>query len=347
MLRHGLRARLGRPRSRLVVPFTVLAMLVGGLCAAAAGARLGWGGSTGLSAHQISQAQQIEPLAQIMKTPTNVGHRTGTPAWFVDYLSIPVWDTPVVVLPSDTTTAITGPTYVRWWFAPAPVEQDGVGGLTSAWPASTVREFLDAQRARLAGLGWTVTDSTLTATGATLTVRNGDLIADLVTFSAQPATVVYLGPVNETETFAGANRNARVVNGYTPGPNGYAVMAYRATPTTVRVFAVLAGLLGAVLTYLLIGWLNRRTGRLSTAYQRALMAGLALAAALAAPAAAVCAVGLWMAVRQHSGVPIRYWGSFTTGDVRAAALAAAIVLAVTVAGALLARPPRPAPEVAR
>ena len=55
LLRHGLRARLGRPRSRVVVPLTIMAMLVGGLSAAAAGARAAWGASTGLTARQTAE----------------------------------------------------------------------------------------------------------------------------------------------------------------------------------------------------------------------------------------------------------------------------------------------------
>ncbi|HKD97359.1 MAG TPA: hypothetical protein VKB69_07100, partial [Micromonosporaceae bacterium] len=170
LLRHGLRARLGRPRSRLVVPATVVAMLVGGLCAAAAGALVGWGGSTGLSNRQMAEAGRIGPVPMFGQAPMGAfspeESRAGTPAWSAGYLS-------TVVSGTQTMVQLSGPVVVF--------------GVQPAVPQSrVVRELVDRERARLAETGWTVTSETVTGTDTTMTVRKGDLAAELRTYSTAP-----------------------------------------------------------------------------------------------------------------------------------------------------------------
>lgn len=324
LLRHGLRTRLGRPRGRLVVPLTVLAMLIGGLCAAAGGARAAWGASTGLSARQLAEARHLTAAHWMLGSATDHS-RHGAPRWFAGYLSMPAWDIPVTVVMSSGT---------------------GAGGPAPTSPRPNIRELVAEQRAALVGTGWTVTNVAITGAGATMTVRNGDLLGHLAATPEGSGQVVYLaGPGDITQTVADATYVT--FDGQTPAtPPGFAALAYRTTPASVPVFMGLAGLLGAALTYLLIGWVNRRAGRLAAWPRRVITAGLALTAALAAPAAAVCGAGLWTALRHHGDMPIRYWGGFVTGDVRIAALAAAILLVATVAGAALGRPAPPAAEVA-
>jgi hypothetical protein len=341
LLRHGLRARLGRPRSRLVVPFTVLAMLVGGLCAAAAGARAGWGGSTGLSAQQIAEINQLAPTPR----PRVIGivdNWDATPTWLGDYLSMPEWGTSanVVQWNIDATTR-----------EPTPVPS-----------GPTPRELVAEARARLAGSGWTVASQTITDTTAVMMLRSADLVARVGAFSDW---VMYSYQRDSGQTTSGNGAAcaypyipASDVSRPVPIPNsatctgwvqrlsrsdGY---VYRRTPVTVPVFAVAAGLLGAAMTYLLVGWVNRRAGRLAVWRRRMVSAGLALSAVLFAPAAAVCAAGAWTALRHDSDVPVRYWGGLVTGEIRIASLCAAVLLIATIAGAVLTRPALPAQPAA-
>src|SRR5262249_62008933 len=92
------------------------------------------------------------------------------------------------------------------------------------------------------------------------------------------------------------------------------------------------------------GGLSGRAGRLAPMSRRGVLAGLTLSLVSAVPAAAVCGVGIWMALRSHSSIPIRYWGGFATGDLWIASLVAAVLLIATVVGAALGRPALPETE---
>lgn len=310
LLFHGLRARLGRPRSRLIVPFTVLAMLVGGLCAAAGGACVGWGGSTGLSSRQVAEVNQLGP-----GMAATVDSRAGMLTLFVGYLSTSVWR------PS--------------WSVVGVLRAAMVDDQASVRAGGNARALVDNERARLAGTGWKITNETVTDTGATMTVHNGDLVAHLATF---PTMANFYTLTEGSEILVAHDGSAESVGGPEAESGEFDAAVYRTTPATVPVFTVIAGLLGAMMTYLLIGWLSRRTSRLRTVHQRLALAGFALTAVLAAPAAVVCGAGLWATLRGHTDLPIRYWGGFATGDVRIAALVAAALLVLTIAGVALARP---------
>jgi hypothetical protein len=327
LLLHGLRARLGRPRSRIIVPLTLVAMLIGGLCAAAGGARLGWGGSPELHTSQMSTLERVaqgdgNDLQQAMIIPGGVGGP------FRPYLS---YDAAQVD-----------------WFDNAAVP-NGDHGLAAQAPPLTMRQLVDNQRSRLEAAGWTVTGTAVRDTGATMTARNGSVVAKLVattmtayttTDSSSSITVQY-----------GAPPNVGTVDG---APAGFVGIVYRATPGTVPAAAITAGIIGAVATYLLIGWLSRRTARLPDRPDRVVRAVFAVGGLLSIPGATICGAGIWAALRGERGglmdgthPPIRFWGGFTEGGLQFVALAAAALLVIAVIGAVGTRPAeRPAERIA-
>ena len=120
--------------------------------------------------------------------------------------------------------------------------------------------------------------------------------------------------------------------------NVFDATVYRTTPATVPVFAVLAGLLGAAMTYLLIGWLNRRTGRLARAPADG-HGRIRADRALAAPAAVVCGAGLWTALRGHTDIPIRTGADSSPATCGSRRWRPRLCV-LTIAGVALARPTR-------
>jgi hypothetical protein len=154
LARHGLRARLGRPASRSVVVWALVAALGTGLYAAAFGAWLGW-----------QTTEPVSPIRAVAALPVP-GHATGTPPAIFTIYSQPLsWNNARTLLSPDggeyriSTTSVT--------LAP-PSDGD------TAAEANRLRD-------RLRGDGWTVSPANTAAdTGwTTLRASRGDLRLDV------------------------------------------------------------------------------------------------------------------------------------------------------------------------
>ena len=317
LVAHGLRARLGQPGSRWIVPVTLIAVVIGGLSVAAGSARLGWGGSTSLSRSQSADIERIR-TGVAGALPATVGYSVDGPA-FAGY-------------------DLTGPIAEQEWLDP-----DAFGGNDAGPAVFTPGQLVDRERARLAGTGWAVTATAVTDTGATMTLRRGPLVAHLATVAITAHRIT--GPAGRS-TLA-MSFPTPVTRGGIPrpedssasGPNGFVDTAHRTAPWTVPLLAAVGGILGAVLCFLMVGWLSRRAARLDRRHGRLVAAATLGAAALAAPAASVGVAAIWTALRDRSAeLPIHYWVGYAGGFARPAAVAAAALMVLAISAALMARP---------
>ncbi|HEY2796169.1 MAG TPA: hypothetical protein VGJ28_27635 [Micromonosporaceae bacterium] len=288
LLRHGIRARLGRPSSRFIVPFTLLAMLVGGFAAAGAGARVGWLGTSQIN-DAATSALMNKDVGRSVLIFGDAGSGTGVPGLFFAH--------------DDD-------------LAPAPDQM--------TWPTASGPRVPEVAAA-LTRSGWTESGHH----GEWVTMRKGSIAVDLTDAVPLGHTYMYLG---SSECCPETNVVSAV-----PG-QVVGVSLYRVTPWTVPAAMVVFGLLGAMVTYLLVGWISRRSARLAMAPQRWILASSTVALVFAAPAAIVCAACIWAAVVNGVRLPMHYWAGFSAGDIRPAALVAAVALVVSVGLAVAVRP---------
>ncbi|HEY1486002.1 MAG TPA: hypothetical protein VGF84_07845 [Micromonosporaceae bacterium] len=276
LLRHGLRARLGRPRSRFIVPITLLAVLIGGFAAAGAGARAGWTGPTSTGDAQVSTvALELQ--------------QGRASSFFVGF--------------AGTTDGVPGLLFAnRSDLEPARSVTFWPYQMSDTNPSGSGDPSAEQAKAALIRSGWMVTGER----AGSVTLRRGSVAVDVLT-TADPNTPA-------------------------------AITVYRVTPWPVPVLMAVAGVLGALLTYLLVGWVSRRAAQLGPARQRWILAGSVVTLLFAAPAAIVCAAGVWAAAVNGVRIPIGYWAGFSAGDLRPAALVAAVALVATVWCASAVRP---------
>lgn len=312
LLMCGLRARLGRPASRWIVPIALLAVLIGGLAGAAGGARLGWFGSTSLSRTQWTD------IDRFLIGPAIGGYPAGGER-FAGY-------------------AMNGPAVVQ-----ESLDPDSLGDGRTAEPITfSPRQLVDRERMRLTGTGWTVSATTITATGATMTLRDGSLVARLATITVPARRLNGAGqgsPLFMSFPTPMIRDGVPAVSS-SPGQNGFVASSYRATPGTVGLLATIGGLLGAALTFLLVGWLSRRLADLPSGVGRLMVAASLTAAATAAPASTVAAAAVWSEATRRSPLPIFYWIGFTHGFAHELAVASLALLTIAVAVAAVTRPSR-------
>lgn len=225
LIRHGLRARLGRPASRSVVAWAVLATVISGLFGAAFGTRAGWQTARPLP----SAAQTRAMLAEILPGQQFEGI-ADAPALFVVYGQPLSWAAAGDLLLGD------GGEY----------GQSGVGGVVNGPPARSPQETVELATRRLRETGWTVyapmhhdtygcagppCDPTAIPQYTTIVARRGD-----TTFTLE----VYPDwPMGSTSIGAGFQR---------------------ATPAAVYPCGLAGGVAAAAVAFLLFGWASRRTG---------------------------------------------------------------------------------------
>ncbi len=224
LVRHGLRARVGRPASRTVVAWAVLTTVISGLFAASFATRAGWETARPLPRTAETRAM----LAEILPEQEFTGIED-EPEQFIIYGSPLSWHSVRDLLLGD------GGEYA----------QAGVAGSAPLPPMTAPAEIVDQARHNLRAHGWTVyrplfndlygcvgppCDPTTIPQGTTFVARRGD-----TTFTME---------VNPT---------------YTANPGSISGGFLRATPPAVYPLGAAGGLAGALVAFLLFGWASRRT----------------------------------------------------------------------------------------
>jgi hypothetical protein len=223
LLRHGLRARLGRPASRSVVAWALLAAVIGGLFGAAFASRAGWE-----TARPLPGPPQTRELLLEILPGTQWGYiDPAPPAVFVIYNEPLGWSTASELL-------VDGGEY----------QAATVGANVFGGPGTRPQETLAEALANLRVHGWTVSrpvvsnmhecagppcDPATIPTSTTITARRGDTVLTLI------------------------------VNGESdPGTTFLSATFQRAAPPAVWPSAIAGGLLAAAAAFLLFGWASRR-----------------------------------------------------------------------------------------
>ncbi|MDG4825404.1 hypothetical protein O7635_26455 [Asanoa sp. WMMD1127] len=314
LLRHGLRARLGRPASRSVVAWAILTAVISGVFAAAFASRAAW--ETARPLPRPAEARAM--LAEIVPGQefTDV---TDAPALFVIYGQPLGWEAADDMLLGD------GGEYA----------QAGVGGATPLPAGTSPAEMVARIHTNLRAHGWTTypdlthdmygcvgppCDPTAIPVGTTVTARRGD--------------TVFTVDVNPT---------------YTGNPGALWATFQRAAPIAVRPAALAGGLAGAVVAFFLFGWASRRTeGGHPVGGLVKLLTGVALflwwvPAVLAAPTM------LWhhFAEPHPSWHPMWEWLGQPTFSLFFVVGCGAALLAVALAAAAAPAPRRPEAPVSR
>ncbi|MEH1124432.1 hypothetical protein [Micromonospora sp. CPCC 206061] len=228
LIRHGLRARLGRPASRTVGAWAILATIISGIFAAAFATRAAWE-----TAEPLPRAAQTRAmLAEILPGQEFIGIEDA-PAAFTIYGAPLSWATVDDLLLGD------GGEYAL----------AEVGGVVRGVPTRSPQEALDLARQRLLATGWTVyrpvvhdmygcvgppCDPATLPTSTTLLARRGNTTLAIEADSADSMNSV----VDTTYLSASFQRT---------------------TPPAVYPFAIIGGLAGAVVAFLLFSWASRRT----------------------------------------------------------------------------------------
>jgi hypothetical protein len=235
LVRHGLRCRLGRPRSRTVVLWAVLTAVVWGLLAGAFATRLAWETARPLPTEAEATALFSGLLGQDVTGMSQVD-----PALFVIYGEPLGWHNADVLFTLDAGEYQPGRATV------------GLHGP----PDVDRRELVDSTRARLVADGWSVSD---------VTVRNS---VECATNACDPSTLprkaVFVASrgddVLNLEMSLGAQRSQPSKPGLSSPDDTYVyIELIRATPAAVYPFGAAGFVVGATLAWLLFGWASRRT----------------------------------------------------------------------------------------
>ncbi|NBE85202.1 hypothetical protein [Micromonospora rubida] len=224
LIRHGLRARLGRPASRTVAAWAVLAAIIGGVFAAAFATRAGWE-----TAEPLPRAGQTRAMLAEILPGQDLRGIEDAPAMFVIYGHPLGWDDANSMLFGD------GGEY----------SLASVGGAVDGIPVRPPQETLDLARQRLRETGWTVYRPIVrNMYGCIGPPCDSSAIPTDTTVVAQRGNTTLTLQVNSESTTASTFLTASL---------------QRATPPAVYPFAVGGGLAGAVVAFLLFGWASRRT----------------------------------------------------------------------------------------
>jgi hypothetical protein len=220
LIRHGLRARLGRPASRTVVAWAVLTVVISGVFSAAFATRVGW--ETARPLPRTAEARAM--LAEILPGQEFTGLQDA-PAMFVIYGQPLSWNAAHDLLFGD------GAEYT----------QSGIAGGVNA-PTLPPQETVDLVQQNLRTHGWTVyslmvrdmytcsTPCDPAGQYTTIVARRGDTV---FTMKVYPPEIPISPPISA----------------------GFV----RATPFAVYPFGLTTGILGAVVAFLIFGWASRRT----------------------------------------------------------------------------------------
>jgi hypothetical protein len=232
LVRHGLRCRLGRPESRSVVVWSVLTAVICGLFVAALGSWLGW------------EAARPEPgpaeLQAIMNDAVP-GGEVQVDSNYPGHFYVEDGDGPRPIRAADLR---------RLALDFGPFGGDGISYYKTENGASVrTQEPLDGDRAlatarqRLAARGWRLYAPRTYPGGC-----DPDCGTFVMTmFRAQRGDTVLTLEVYTSD-----------------GTGDVRGSAYRATPRTAQVAAVVGGLFGAAVSWLVFGWASRRTEGMET-----------------------------------------------------------------------------------
>ncbi|GAA2577660.1 hypothetical protein GCM10010399_04280 [Dactylosporangium fulvum] len=223
LIRHGLRARLGRPASRTVVAWAVLTVVISGVFSAAFATRAAWETARPLPRTAETQAM----LAEILPGQEFTGIQDA-PAMFVIYGQPLSWNAARDLLLGD------GGEYA----------QSGIAGGVSA-PTLPPQGTVELVQHNLRAHGWTVYPLTAhDAYGCSGPPCDPATIPQYTTIVARRGDTVFTMEVHPPEDPV----SLRITAGFV-----------RATPFAVYPFGLTGGILGAVVTFLLFGWASRRT----------------------------------------------------------------------------------------
>jgi hypothetical protein len=170
LIRHGLRARLGRPASRTVTTWAVLATIISGIFAAAFATRAGWE-----TAEPLPRTAQTRAMLAELLPGQEFRYIEDAPAMFTIYGGPLRWAAVGDLLFGD------GNEY----------SLSGVGGIVNGTPARPPQETLDLVRQRLRETGWTAYRPMVNDTYTTLVARRGNTT---LTVEVHFVPTVYSGP---------------------------------------------------------------------------------------------------------------------------------------------------------
>jgi hypothetical protein len=232
---HGLRCRLGRPRSRTVVLWAALTALVGGLSAGAFATRLAWETARPLP----TQAEATELFSGLLGQDV-AGKTSVDPALFVIYTQPLTWENADILLSFDAGEYQPGRATV------------GLGGPSDV----NHRDLVDSTRAWLGANGWSVSD---------VAFRNRVECANSSCDEASlPQSAVFVASRGDDVLSLEISLGDQRPRPPKPGVMGYdETYAYveltRAAPVAVYPVGVAGFALGAAPAWLLFGWASRRT----------------------------------------------------------------------------------------
>ncbi|WNM41839.1 hypothetical protein RMN56_11070 [Micromonospora halotolerans] len=226
LVRAGLRCRLGRPASRTVGVWAVLTALICGLFSGALAARAAWE----TSRPQPGRAEFAAAFAEAFP-----GHRLGEDVSTARALFV-IYGQPLSRASLRSLLLGDGGEY-----------QEGVAGGSAAGPMPTSEaETLATAQRRLRDAGWRVYEPT----------------SEVLQTCADPRCDPASQPV---ETVLTARRGDTVLRATFDDPRTYSsylfVELQRAAPPAVLPAAVLAGVVGGALAWLVFAWASRRTER--------------------------------------------------------------------------------------
>jgi len=224
LIRHGLRARLGRPASRSVVAWAVLSAVISGLFIAALATRAAW--ETARPMPRAGEARAM--LAEILPGQEFAGIEDA-PAMFVISGQPLSWDMADDLLLGD------GGEY----------SLAGVGGSVVGTPAHPPQDSVELAQHNLRAHGWTVYP--------TMTRNVYDCAGPPCDPATIPKSTTILARRGDTKFWMEVN------SGYTWDTTSMGAGFSRATPLAVYPFGLTGGILGAVVAFLMFGWASRRT----------------------------------------------------------------------------------------
>ncbi|WP_144123606.1 hypothetical protein [Catellatospora sichuanensis] len=234
--RPTLRARLGRPASRSVVAFALLAALGCGLYAASLASWAAW-----WTMRPLTNAEAVEVLDELMPGTDIGAHLDPEPqSVFVMYGEPVTWKSVDALLLGD------GGEYGL----------AGVGGSLGrdVGPAEQ-KQVLDGVVERLRAGGWTVGYPKVTFLDPCEAGCDPD--------TAPRETVLHAGRGDQVVSVSGFAAGSR-------GSNGFGIILTRPTPVAVYPAAAVAGLFGALAGWWLFAWASRRTASRGAGFAKSL-----------------------------------------------------------------------------
>lgn len=221
LIRHGLRARLGRPASRTVVTWAVLTVVIGGVFSAAFATRAAW--ETARPLPRTAEARAM--LAEILPGQAFTGLDDAPAGLFEIYGQPLSWDMAPDLLFGD------GGEY----------SQSGIAGGVDA-PTLRPQETVEVVQRNLRAHGWTI---------YSVTVRDMYTCTEPCDPEGQYTTIV----AQRGDTVFSMHVYPPQIPISPPLDAGFV----RATPFAVYPFGLAGGILGATVAFLIFGWASRRT----------------------------------------------------------------------------------------